>query len=194
MEPTIETAVIAASTRRASLNGALARQIADHLSASGHPVDLIDLTDYEMPLYHGDLETDQGIPAATIALAARLATSSRLVITSPEYNGSFPALLKNTIDWLTRADRSVLSHLDIHLAAASPGRLGGSRGLVHLQSWLENMRLDVASPTLSVPHASVDDAGRLVTADPVDLDSFLAAPSGAVENGRRQPVRQPVRQ
>ena len=189
MEPPIETAVIAASTRQASLNGALARQIADHLRAGGHPVDLIDLTDYEMPLYHGDLEADQGIPAATIALAERLATSSRLVITSPEYNGSFPALLKNTIDWLTRADRAVLSHLDIHLAAASPGRLGGSRGLIHLQSWLENMRLAVASPTLSVPHASVDDSGHLVTADPVDLESFLGSSVDAAGDHRQPPVR-----
>lgn len=179
MEPTVDTAIIAASTRNASLNGALARSIRERLESRGRTVDLIDLTEYDMPMYHGDLEADEGVPAAAAALAERLAAARRLVITSPEYNGSFPALLKNTVDWLTRVDRSVLSHLDIHLAAASPGGLGGSRVLVHLQSWLENMRLRVAAPTLSVPHASVDDDGRLVAADPVDLDAFLVGTDDA---------------
>jgi len=169
----IDTAVISASTRDASLNGALARAIAGRLVDRGERVDLIDLTEFEMPMYHGDLEAREGNPPTAVELADRLTKARRLVVTSPEYNGSYPALLKNTVDWLTRVDRAVLRHLDVHLAAASPGRLGGSRGLVHLRAWLESMRLTVADETLSVPGATLDADGNIATADPIDIDAFL---------------------
>jgi NAD(P)H-dependent FMN reductase len=177
MEHTVDTAVVAASTRRASLNGALARAIADRLQARGERVDLIDLSRFDMPMYHGDLEADEGVPPAATELAERLAGARRLVITSPEYNGSYPALLKNTVDWLTRVDRSVLAHLEIHLAAASPGRMGGTRGLAHLRTWLESMRLSVAEADLSVPHATLDDQGRITADQAIDVDAFLPAVS-----------------
>lgn len=171
---TIGTVIVSASTRRSSLNGALARRIAEHLQLDGEPVELIDLTDFDMPMYHGDLEESDGAPPAAVELADRLARAHRLIITSPEYNGSYPALLKNTVDWLTRVDRSVLRHLDVRLASASPGRLGGSRGLAHLESWLTSMRLTVAERTMSVPNASLDPCGRIVAPDPIDVDTFLA--------------------
>jgi NAD(P)H-dependent FMN reductase len=179
MEQTDRIAVLAASTRRTSLNRALARLIAERLAAADHTVDLIDLSEHPMPMYHGDLEAESGTPAAAVELTERLARADQLVIVSPEYNGSFPALLKNTVDWLTRVDRRVLAHLDIRLAATSPGSLGGSRGLVHLRAWLENMRLRIVLPTLSVPNASLDDESRLVTQDPIDLDAFLFGPTDA---------------
>ncbi len=160
--------------RAASLNGTLARTIAERLTDRGERVDLIDLSRFDMPMYHGDLEADEGVPPAATELAERLASARRLVITSPEYNGAYPALLKNTIDWLTRVDRGVLAHLDIHLAAVSPGRMGGTRGLAHLRAWLE-MHAPLGGGAR--PQRAARDARRRRTdhrRGGIDIDGFLS--------------------
>lgn len=169
------TAVMATSIRRDSINAALARLIARSLERRGESVDLIDLAEYDLPMYHGDLEAADGVPAKARELAARLNDVESLVIVSPEYNGSFPALLKNTVDWLTRADRGVIGHLHIHLASASPGGRGGVRGLAATRAWLESMRATVSDRQLSVPNASLDEDSEIVGSDPIDVDLFLPA-------------------
>lgn len=173
MSERTSTLVVAASIRRASVNAALARHIVGQLSARGEPAEFVDLADYDMPMYHGDIEFEHGVPASARALFERFSTARRLVIVTPEYNGAFPPLLKNTIDWMSRVDRRFLIEPTIHLAAASPGGLGGVRVLAILRTWMENMRGQVAEATLSVPHASLGDAGELVTESPVDVDAFL---------------------
>lgn len=171
--------VVAGSIRRASFNSLLAREIADELASRGRDHLLVDLGDHDMPVYHGDLEEEQGVPATAHELAALLGDSGGLVITSPEYNGSFSPLLKNSLDWVTRIDMGVLRDTLIGLAAASPGRGGGVRGLAMVRTWFENMRLIVAAADLSIPavhdHLSgdpasprLDDETRTVVAAWVD--------------------------
>src|SRR5512147_238381 len=94
--------VFAGSIRTDSLHRKLARAAAKELRQRGIDVTLIDLRDYPMPLYDGDLESSEGLPASALALRKLLASHDLLVIASPEYNGSFSALLKNTIDWTSR--------------------------------------------------------------------------------------------
>lgn len=164
---------MSASTRTGSVNAALARHIVAVLADRGEPVDFVDLADYDLPMYHGDIEARSGVPATARALFERFSTARRLVIVTPEYNGAFPPLLKNTIDWMSRIDRRLLAEPTIHLAAASPGSLGGVRVLAILRTWMENMRGQVAEVTLSVPKASVGDGGELLSESPVDVDGFL---------------------
>lgn len=168
------TLVMSASTRSRSINAALARRVAAHLTERGDLVELVDLSEYDMPMYHGDHEVDHGPPAAAIALVERFAAARRIVITSPEYNGAFPPLLKNAFDWMSRVDRGFLTGPTVHLASASPGGRGGVRGLELLRLWLTNMRADVSDVVLSVPNAALGDDHRLTTDAPVDIDGFLA--------------------
>lgn len=146
--------VTAGSIRRASFNSLLARAVADELGRQDRDHLLVSLGDHVMPIYHGDHEAENGVPATAQELAALLRESGGLVIASPEYNGSFSPLLKNTIDWITRVDMGVLRDTLIGLAGASPGRGGAKRGLAMIRTWFENMRLTVVSDDLSIPQVT----------------------------------------
>ena len=152
--------ITAGSVRRASFNSLLARAIAEELARRGRDHLLVSLADHEMPIYHGDHEDEHGVPATAHDLAALLRESGGLVIATPEYNGSFSPLLKNSIDWVTRVDMGVLRDKLIGLAAASPGRGGGVRGLSMVRTWFENMRLIVASTDLSIPQVNQHVVGK----------------------------------
>ena len=120
--------VLAGSARRESLNKRLARVAAARVSALGGQGVFLDPADYRLPLYDGDYETANGVPDPARALGEQVASADGLMIASPEYNGSYPALLKNTIDWLTRIDRRIWVR-PTALLSASPGPRGGGRGL-----------------------------------------------------------------
>lgn len=94
--------IFAASTRTGSYHRKLAGVLADELRAAGADVLQVDLRDYPMPLYDGDSEAAQGVPEAARRLKELLRERDALVVASPEYNGSYSALLKNTIDWVSR--------------------------------------------------------------------------------------------
>ena len=138
------------SIRAASVHRKLAAALVPLLH--GHDVDaeLIDLGDYPMPLYHGDDEAAHGQPAAAVALHDRLAGLDGLILVSPEYNGGPSALIKNSIDWVTRVDRAVLTPLLVGLASASPGPRGGANGLSVMRSIIEHLRLEIVPDDLSI--------------------------------------------
>ena len=174
---------LAGSARRESLNKRLAQVAAARVSALGGSGVFLDLADYRMPLYDGDYETAQGVPGSALALGEQVAAADGLIIASPEYNGSYPALLKNTIDWLTRIDRRIWVR-PTALLSASPRPRGGGRGLVVLRLALVHMRVPVLDRQFSLPSApdalagsTPRDAGTLAELDRLisDLLSATAA-------------------
>lgn len=162
--------VFAGSARRASLNKTLARLAAEHCRALGAETTFIDLTDYPMPLYDGDLEAGNGPPDNAFRLQELIAGQDGLLIASPEYNNSIPALLKNTLDWVSRTPRvrgtNPFAGKTAGLISASPGSLGGMRGLDHVRRVLDTLGMLVLPGVVAVPHAdsAFDDAGRFVDA------------------------------
>ena len=86
---------------------------------AGAEVTLIDLRDYSMPLYNGDLEESHGLPEAAVRMKALFKSHHGLLIASPEYNGSITPLLKNTLDWVSRphGEESGLAPYEGRLAA-----------------------------------------------------------------------------
>jgi NAD(P)H-dependent FMN reductase len=150
MKPTIIT--LSGSARRGSLNKKVARHAATEAVLQGVDSLFIDLAEYPLPIYDGDLEDSQGIPANALALGSIIDAADGLLIASPEYNGAYTALLKNTIDWLSRIDRAILAK-PVAIASASPGRNGGAGGLRILRTTLEHMRVPVVDHELSIPHA-----------------------------------------
>ncbi|GEK73826.1 MULTISPECIES: NADPH-dependent FMN reductase [Halomonas] len=161
--------VFAGSARRGSFNKRLAKLAAERIEAHGGRPTLIDLADYPMPLYDGDLEETSGLPESALALREQLAEHQGLLIASPEYNGFITPLLKNTIDWLTRPHQgdSGLALFQGRLAAvvaASPGGLGGLRGLALIRQLLGNIGVTVLPDQLAVAGAgdAFDEEGRLV--------------------------------
>ncbi len=154
--------VFAGSARRESLNKRLARAAAAFVREAGGEATFVDLDDYPIALYHGDLEAASGMPEHATRLRRLFLEHDALLIAAPENNSSITALLKNTIDWLSRdlADgRGENSGLApwrgkvAGLMAASPGAFGGVRALPHLRQVLSALGVTVLGTQVPVPRA-----------------------------------------
>ena len=168
MSKSIHVLAFAGSTRTESFTKKLARAAAGLGEEAGVTVTTIDLRDYPLPLYDGDLEESEGLPPPALELKKLIHTHDAVVISSPEYNASVSAVLKNTIDWLSRSGGAddpgaVLKEKPVALLSASPGVLGGIRALNHLRAILLNLGTLVipAQFALSQAHEAFDESGAL---------------------------------
>jgi NAD(P)H-dependent FMN reductase len=149
----------AGSARKDSFNKKLVRIAAAAARNAGGEVTLIDLADYRLPLFDQDEEAERGLPENGRKIKDLMLSHQGFLIASPEYNSSITPLLKNTIDWASRpaageAPLACFSGKVALLTSASPGALGGLRGLVHLRAILGNIGTLVLPATLSIPKAS----------------------------------------
>ncbi len=158
----------AGSTRQASYNKRLVRNAAAAAQEAGAEVTLLDLREFPLPLFDEDLETAEGLPANAQKLKALFQEHHGFLIASPEYNSSITAVLKNTLDWVSRpvpGEPPLAAFQDraAALMSASPGALGGLRGLVHLRAILGNIGVLVLPEQVAVPRAfeAFDGEGRL---------------------------------
>ncbi len=137
------------SARRASYNSQLVRIAAAGAKEVGADVNIVDLVDYPMPLFNQDLEETEGIPSEALVFKHLLMENDGFLIASPEYNSSFTPLLKNAIDWASRSESEEEPPLVAYqgkvagIMSASPGALGGMRGLVFLRMLLGNIGVTV---------------------------------------------------
>lgn len=151
--------VFAGSTRRDSFNRRLAAAAAATCREHGAEVTHLELSDYPLPLFSQDLEAEEGMPANASELKQIFRSHDGFVIASPEYNGSITPLLKNTIDWVSRRapdEAPLLAYRGktATLLSASPGALGGLRGLVHVRAILSGIGVIVLPGQLAVSNAS----------------------------------------
>ena len=151
---------LSGSIRKHSYNTKLAKAAVVSLKEKGADANFIDLAAYEMPLYNGDLESESGLPDTARALKAVFVEASGFFIASPEYNSSFSALLKNTIDWISRpSEKGEPALLAFNgkvagIGATSLGALGGLRGLVPLRMLLGNIGVHVIPNQIALPNAT----------------------------------------
>ncbi len=148
----------AGSTRTESFNKQLVKVAVIGAQAAGADVTAIDLRDLPMPLYDGDLETRDGIPPNAQRFKALLLAHDGLLISAAEYNSSISGVLKNAIDWASRsapgeAPLACFTGKVAALVSASPGALGGLRGLVHVRAILGNIGVLVLPEQVAVPKA-----------------------------------------
>ena len=169
--------VLAGSTRQGSHNRLLARDAAESLRNLGLEAIFADLRDYPMPLYDGDLEAEAGLPPAAKTLKELAREAGAFAVASPEYNGSYSAVLKNAIDWISRPEPGegpleVFRGKPAAILSASPGPGGGKRVLKHLRELLEGIRMTVVPHQVSIAQsgAAFDAGGRLTR--PADIESL----------------------
>jgi len=159
----------AGSARKDSTNKKLAALAGRLAEEKGAEVTIIDLRDFEMPLYDGDLEDEKGLPENARRLKQLFVDHDGFFIASPEYNSSFSPLLKNTLDWISRTgaenEPSLIAYSGkvAALAATSPGGLGGLRGLVALRMMLANVGVTVipAQAAIGSGFQAFDEKGNL---------------------------------
>ncbi len=164
----------AGSARQESVNKKLARYASIFASGSENTeARFFDLADYPAPIYNGDAEAKGEYPEMMKKLKAELNDCHGIFVVSPEYNGFFSPLLKNVTDWLTRPVPG--SALPVNLfqgkvmaiASASPGGLGGLRGLPHLRVLYAGIGADVIHEQYSLGNAynAFDAQGKLTSPD-----------------------------
>jgi len=153
----------AASLREGSLNRRLIEVAAGLAREAGAEVDLADFRDFDMPLYDGDLNDIVGLPPGALALKDRVERADAIMIASPEYNYSISGLLKNAIDWVSRARPMPWRCRSVYLLAASPSAMGGVRGLWQARIPLEGCGALVFPDMFALPLAAsaFDGQGRL---------------------------------
>ena len=148
----------AGSTRIDSFNKKLVKIAATGAVEGGADVTVIDLRDFAMPLYDGDLEHQQGLPSSARKLKDLMLSHQGFLISAPEYNSSISGVLKNTIDWVSRPSEgeeplACFKGKVAGIMSASPGGLGGLRGLVHVRAILENIYVLVIPDQIAVGKA-----------------------------------------
>ncbi len=149
----------AGSTRVHSFNKKLVAAAANGAENAGAQVTLIDLRDYPLPLFDQDLEAAEGLPENARALRELFLSHNALLIACPEYNGTLPAVLKNTIDWVSRRQEgepplACFKNKVALLLSTSTGALGGLRVLRHLQTVLMGMQVVVLPEQKAIPKAA----------------------------------------
>lgn len=190
---TARIVAFAGSARKESFNKKLVRLAARAAEAAGAQVTVLDLRDFPMPLYDGDLEAAEGIPEPARRFKQALIDHDGFLISCPEYNSSITPALKNAIDWASRpvpGEPALVAYQGkvAGLLAASPGALGGLRGLVHVRSILGNIGVLVIPEQIAIGKApeafaadgSLKDAAQQAAVDNVAkrLTALLAKIKG----------------
>lgn len=165
---TTKLLVLAGSLRAASLNKLLAGEAATLARAAGAEVTSIDLKDFPLPIYDGDVESADGLPANARRLKDLFIAHDGFVIACPEYNAGMTAVLKNTIDWVSRqhGDESGTVPYEgkvVGLCSAAGGQFAGIRSMEAARNVLMNLGCLVVPKRLGIARASqaFDEAGRL---------------------------------
>ena len=172
----------AGSARQESFNLKLLNVAVELIRAKGVEVNVFDFGKYPLPLYDGDLEHREGMPANAKRFKEALVEHDGFIIASPEYNSAYSPLLTNAIDWASRAESADEPPLDAFngktaaLIAASPGGLGGLRGLAVLRMLLSNIRVNVTATQIAVTeaHEAFDVDGQLKDSGTLDNLKNLA--------------------
>jgi chromate reductase len=166
---TVKVLALSGSARRDSLNRKLLEVAAHGAHDADGEVTFLSLADYQLPLYDGDFEKEQGVPERVRELQRLFAGCDALLIASPEHNGGYTALLKNAIDWISRPRENGESGVLLFagklaaVVSASPGPMGGIRSMLGMRGVLEKLGAIVIPQgfSLGVAHLAFTEDGNL---------------------------------
>lgn len=183
--------IIPGSLRTGSHNAKLAMVAASEFARAGADVTRISLDDYPLPIYDGDLQAKSGVPKNAVNLKRMMGSHDGVLIVTPEYNSSVPPLVKNTIDWITRVQDphesrgQVFRERPFAIAAASEGRLGGTRALAALRLILSACHATVVPNQMALSFAdqAYDDMDRL--RKEADIEALKALVRQLIEVSQR---------
>jgi NAD(P)H-dependent FMN reductase len=183
--------IIPGSLRKGSHNAKLAMAAADEFVRADAEITRISLSDFPLPIYDGDLQARSGVPINAINLKRMIGAHQGVLIVTPEYNSSVPALVKNTIDWISRVQDShetrgqIFREKPFAIAAASQNRLGGTRALAALRLILTACHAAVIPNQIALSFAdeAYDDMDRLK--NQADIDALKGLVRQLIEVSQR---------
>ena len=182
-------AIISASVREGRKSHRVALHLERALQASSHTADLLDLSVFDFPLFHERLKFQKEPAPATVEFAERVRKADGVIIVTPEYNGSFPASLKNVIDLLTEDWKG----RPVSICTVSDGAFAGTQAMAQLVFPLWKIKAWVVPSSLQVPkvHEAFDEQGHPVDTEGWDRRTkvFLDELAWAIEAKRRMADR-----
>ena len=168
MSRAVKFVALAGSVRAQSFNRRLIAAAAAAATDAGADVTRVDLADFPTPIYDGDLEEREGLPEHCLRLREIIKSSDGLLIATPEYNGFFPPLLKNVLDWVSRPHDgdglcACYAGKVVGLLGASPGRLGALRAVTVLRQQMGHLGCIVHpdAVTVAAAHEVVSPDGEI---------------------------------
>ena len=185
MASTPKVLAFSGSLRKGSYNKLMVKAAMEGAKKAGAQVTYIDLAEYPLPIFDEDLETQIGLHPNAAKLKALLKEHDAFLISSPEYNSSISAALKNTIDWLSRADDNPFTGKIAAVVSASPGQFGGVRSMQHARHLLLHLGCHVVPAQCMLPkaHEAFDEQGQLKS--PRALESVKALAQQLVDTTRK---------
>lgn len=158
--------VFSASLRKDSLNTRLVKLAKDVIEKNGGNVDFATMTEFDAPSFNQDLDGKGGTPDQAVEFRKRLLANDAFIISSPEYNGSMPGYLKNSIDWVSRFRPQPFNELNGLLMSASPSMGGGNRALWSLRMPFEHLgaRIFPDMFSLAIAHKAFTPEGNIADA------------------------------
>jgi chromate reductase len=155
--------VFSASLRKESLNTQLLKLAVKAIEKNGGTTDYASMSEFDCPSMNQDLEVDDFLPQGAQEFRKRLLENDAFIISSPEYNGSMPGLLKNTIDWVSRFRPQPFNEQHCLLMSASPSMAGGNKALWALRMPLEHLGTNVYPNmfSLAMAHKAFNADGNL---------------------------------
>ena len=187
---TIHFLVFSATLRKDSLNTRLAKLAALVVEKNGGRVDFANMSEFDCPSFNQDLEINNSYPKGAEEFRRRILANDAFIISSPEYNGSMPGLLKNSIDWVSRFRPQPFNELHGLLMSASPSMAGGNRGLWSLRIPLEHLgaRIFPDMFSLAMAHQAFNPDGQIAnTVLAKRFDENIAAFMSLVEAAKNYP-------
>ena len=165
----VRVLAMSGSARMGSLNQRLLNVAVQGALAAGAKVTVVSLSDFPLPFFDSELEQEQGVPANALDLQKLFSEHDALLVASPDYNGGYTALLKNTIDWMSRPTTEKVSGMALFankptaVISASPGPMGGIRSMLAMRGVLEKLGavLIPQTFTLGVAHLAFAENGQL---------------------------------
>lgn len=171
---------ISGSLRAASTNRQLLREAARLFGDEATYVE----ADLRLPLYDGDLESAEGIPASVKTLADQIAAADAVLISGPEYNKGISGVLKNALDWVSRTEGAPWSDKPVAIMSAAAGRAGGERTQVMLRSCLYPFR-----PRLALgPEVMIAASSKAFDADGHLIDEFSVKALGELMQALKREI------
>jgi len=119
----------AATSSTKSINNQLVRYAASIIDSANIETEILDINDYELPLFSEDREVELGQPELAKAFLDKIADSDAIMISFAEHNGSYTAAYKNIFDWASRINPKVFQNKPMVMFATSPG-LGGASSVL----------------------------------------------------------------
>ena len=155
--------IFSASLRKESYNTLLAKQAASVIQKNGGIADYATMQDFDCPSFNQDLEINNAHPPGAEEFRKRILENDAFIISSPEYNGSMPGVIKNVIDWVSRYRPQPFNERHALLMSASPSMGGGNKALWSLRMPLEHLGARVFPDmfSLATAHKALTPEGKI---------------------------------